>query len=226
MRKIISILLLLIPFVTFSQEYYYPIAVELSHPDLVIKRISFNDKNTVVELSITNKMMGGWFCADRNIYLFNTVENKRYNLKGSNNIPNCPDKYMFKRVGERLEFALFFDKIENHGERIDLIEDCNNSCFYFKGILLNNSKNRDIHLFETSVVQYESGNIKQAEVNFKKIISNIPDHPTHVYGFAYSYLYKIALKKGDNNLAEKWKAEFIGTNLPNKDFYLENFVAD
>jgi len=223
MLKFIYSLILILPLFGFSQEYYYPTAVELSHPELVIKRIYFNDKNTVVELSVTNNIMGGWFCADRNIYLFNKIENKRYNLKGSDNIPNCPDKYEFKRIGEKLEFALFFEKIDNHGERIDLIEDCSNSCFYFRDILLDNDKNRDIHLFETSVIQFEAGNINQSEVNFTKIIQDIPNNPTHVYGFAYSYLYKISLQRGDRAKAEKWKSEFMKSNLPNKDYYLKNF---
>ena len=223
MLKLFYSLLLIFPLFGFSQEYYYPTAVELSHPELVIKRISFNDKNTVVELSVTNNIMGGWFCADKNIYLFNKIENKRYNLKGSDNIPNCPDKYDFKRVGEKLEFALFFEKIENHGERIDLVEDCSNSCFYFRDILLDNDKNRDIHLFETSVIQFEAGNINQAEANFIKITQNIPENPTHVYGFAYSYLYKISLQREDKSKAEEWKSEFMKSNLPNKDYYLNNF---
>ena len=223
MLKLFYSILLIFPLFGFAQDYYYPTAVELSHPELVIKRISFNGKNTVVELSVTNKVMGGWFCADRNIYLFNKIENKRYYLKGSDNIPNCPDKYEFKRVGEKLEFALFFEKIDNHGERIDLVEECNNSCFYFREILLDNKKNLDIHLFETSVIQFESGNIDQAEVNFKRIIKDIPEHPTHVYGFAYSYLYKISKQRGDNTKAEAWKSEFLKTDLPNKNYYLENF---
>lgn len=226
MKRLLFFVLLVLPFFGFSQDYYYPTAVELSHPELVIKRVSFNEKNTVVELSVTNNIMGGWFCADKNIYLFNKVNNKRYNLRGSNNIPNCPDKYEFKRIGDKLEFSLFFESIPNHGERIDLIEDCNNSCFYFKDILLNNDKNRDIHLFETSVIQFESGNLNQAENNFKKIISDIPSNPTHVYGFAYSYLYKIALQRGDNAKAEEWKSEFMKSDLPNKDYYLKNFNAD
>ncbi len=223
MLKLLYSFLLIFPFFGFSQDYYYPTAVELSHPELVIKRISFNDKNTVVEFSVTNNVMGGWFCADKNIYLFNKVENKRYNLRGSDNIPNCPDKYEFKRVGEKLEFALFFEKIENHGERIDLVEDCSNSCFYFRDILLDNNKNRDIHLFETSVIQFEAGNINQAEANFIKITQNIPENPTHVYGFAYSYLYKISLQREDKSKAEEWKSEFMKSNLPNKDYYLNNF---
>jgi len=226
MRRLLYFVLLFFPVLGFSQDYYYPIAVELSHPELVIKRISFNEKNTVVDLSVTNNILGGWFCADKNIYILNKVNNKRYNLRGSKNIPNCPDKYEFRIIGEKLEFTLYFESIPNHGERIDLVEDCNNSCFYFKDILLNNDKNRDIHLFETSVIQYESGNIDQAENNFKKIISTIPDNPTHVYGFAYSYLYKIALKKGDKAKAEEWKSEFMKSNLPNKDYYLKNFTAD
>lgn len=223
MSKLFYTILFFVPTIIFGQTYNYPVSVEVSHPELVIEKISFTDKSTSVELSVTNNMLGGWFCADKNIYVFNKVENKRYDLVRSENIPSCPDKYNFSKVGEKLRFTLFFDKIENYGERIDLIEDCTNSCFYFKDILLDNDKNRDIHLFETSVVQFESGNINEAESNFTQIIQDIPDNPTHVYGFAYSYLYKIALQRGDKSRAEEWKSEFMKSNLPNKEYYLKNF---
>ena len=223
MLKFIYSLILFLPILGFSQNFDFPVSVEVSHPDLVIEKISFNETNTSVKLSVVNNMLGGWFCADKNIYIFNKLENKRYDLVSSKNIPNCPEKHMFKNIGEKLTFTLYFDKIENYGERIDLIEDCTNSCFFFKDILLNNEKSRDIHLFETSVIQYESGNINEAEANFNRLVDNIPTNPTHVYGFAYSYLYKIALQRNDNTKAEKWKSEFMNSELPNKDYYLKNF---
>ncbi|MEN8138292.1 MAG: hypothetical protein ABFR62_07660 [Bacteroidota bacterium] len=223
MTRFLLSILLLIPILGTSQDFYFPTAAELSHPELIIKKVSISDKNTVIELSVTNSIMGGWFCADKNIYLINKADNKKYNLKGSKNIPNCPDKHSFSKIGEKLEFTLYFDKIENIGERIDLIENCDNSCFFFKDILLDNKKNSDIHLFEAAVVQFENGNINQAASNFEKIISDIPDEPTHVYGFTYSYLYKIALIEGDQHKANTWKEKFLNSKLPNKDYYLNNF---
>ena len=227
MRTFFLLLLSVITSRLMSQEYPYPVAGEFNQAELIIENIKVTDVETVVTLSVTNQMeKGAWYCADKNIYIYSKQLDKRFYITSKENIPTCPEKYEFSSIGEKLVFKLNFPSVKYAGNRIDIIEDCNNSCFYFKDIILDNKLNTDIHLFDFALDQYKNGNYGMAEVNFKKIISNIPDHPTHVYGFAYSYLYKIALKKGDNNLAEKWKAEFIGTNLPNKDFYLENFVAD
>jgi hypothetical protein len=122
-----------------------------------------------------------------------------------------------------LRFKLIFPSIKYSGSRVDLIEDCSNSCFYFKDIILDNKLNNDIHLFDMALNQYQNGDKQIAAVNFEKIISKIPNNPTHVYGFAFSYLYKIANEKGDNNKAENWKNKFLNSSLPNKDYYLKSF---
>jgi hypothetical protein len=227
MRIFLFLIATVISSVLMAQEYVYPVAGEFNQAELILENIKVTDTETVVTLSVTNQMeSGAWYCADQNIYIYSKALDKKFYITSKENIPTCPEKYEFSNIGEKLVFKLIFPSVKYAGNRIDLIEDCNNSCFYFKDIILDNKLNADIHLFDLALDQYQNKNYTVAEDNFKKILSNIPNRPTHVYGFAYSYLYKIALKKGDAKLAESWKSEFMSTNLPNKDFYLKNFIVD
>lgn len=224
MNKIFLIIAILFSVNIIAQEYPSPVANEFNQAELRIENISVSETNTVVTLSVVNKMeSGAWYCADENIYLYSKSLNKRYYITSTENIPTCPDKYEFKRIGEKLTFKLVFPSIKYAGARIDLIEDCSNSCFFFKGIILDNKLSGDIHLFDFALDQYENGDKSVAKENFKKIISDLPINPTHVYGFAYSYLYKISMSEGKGEEAEKWKSEFMSSNLPNKQYYLKNF---
>ena len=227
MKNIFIAVFTFISISVIAQEYPFPVATEFNQAELKLENISVTDSRTVITLSVTNQIeTGAWYCADKNIYIYSKENNKKYYITGTENIPTCPDKHEFSRVGEVLRFKLIFPSIKNSGSRIDLIEDCNNSCFYFKGIILDNKLNRDIHLFDLALSQYQMGEEEIAKENFEQIIKDIPDNPTHVYGFAFSYLYKIALKKGNKTKAEEWKSEFMKSNLPNKDYYLKNFTAD
>ena len=227
MKYILYILIFLFSINITAQDFPFPVSGEFNQEGLKIENISISTGETVVTLSVMNKMEeGAWYCADKNIYIFSKELNKRFYLTGTENIPTCPSKYEFKSKGEVLRFKLKFPSIIGSGIRIDLIEECNNSCFYFKDIILDNKLNSDIHLFDLALNQYENGNISQSVINFEMVLNNIPSNPTHVYGFAYSYLYKIALQRGDSAKAEEWKSEFMKSDLPNKDYYLKNFNAD
>lgn len=224
MKKLLYITLFLFSINSIAQEYPFPVAGEFNQAELQLVNISVSDIETVVTLSVINKMeSGAWYCADKNIYLYSKKLDKRFYIVGTENIPTCPDKFEFSSIGEKLVFKLKFESIGYVGSRIDLIEDCSNSCFYFKDIILDNKLNADVHLFDFALIQYENGDLLQAEDNFEKIIKDLPINPTHVYGFAFSYLYKIALDNGDQIKADYWKTEFLNSNLPNKDYYLKNF---
>ncbi|MCK5782342.1 MAG: hypothetical protein KAH10_07105 [Flavobacteriales bacterium] len=224
MKNFFLFALLFISSLIFAQEFPFPVSGELNQIELKIENISISDTKTVVTLSVVNQMeSGAWYCADENIYLYSKESDKRYYITGKENIPTCPEKHEFKSVGEELRFKLIFPSIKYSGTRIDLIEDCNNSCFYFKDIILDNKLNSDIHLFDLALGQYQSGNKNLAAVNFERVIKEIPDNPTHVYGFAYSYLYKIAQESGNQKKADAWKSSFLNSSLPNKEYYLKNF---
>jgi hypothetical protein len=125
--------------------------------------------------------------------------------------------------GEKLSFSLIFPSIKYWEGRINLIENCSDHCFYFKGVILDNKLSADIRLFELALEQYEGGNFSAAYKNFSYLVNDIPKNPTMVYAYAFSYLYKIEKEKGNLSKAESWKEEFLNSELPNKDVYMKNF---
>lgn len=226
MKKIISIL-----FITFfaanlfAQEIPYPVATELNHPELIIERLNLDNDKTSFHLYVINQMdQGAWYCADKNIYIENPETKERLYITSVENIPFCPERHNFKRKGEKLSFALVFPSIKHWNcKRIDLVEDCDESCFYFKGLIIDGKLNADIHIFDLALDQFEAKNYDQAYSNFQVVLNEIPLNPTHVYGFSFTYLYKIAKLRGNNEEAKLWKKKFMESSIPNKDYYQKNF---
>jgi hypothetical protein len=228
MKKILTFLLLMLINNVHIQAqdlvYDYPVANEFNSAELNITKITVSDKQTIVDLQVINQLEeGGWFCASSDIYIESQNTGERVYLINSKNIPTCPDRYNFKMKGEKLSFSLVFPSIKYWEGRINLIENCTDYCFYFKGIILDNKLSSDIRLFELALEQYEGGNFSAAYKNFTYLVSNIPNNPTMVYAFSFSYLYKIEKEKGNLSKAESWKEKFLNSQLPNKNVYLKSF---
>jgi len=78
-----------------------------SHETLRIIKVELRPEAVFFHLSIENRIEGGTFCADRNIYLV-YPDGKKSRLVSSSGIPVCPDTYKFRFVGEKLDFVLAF----------------------------------------------------------------------------------------------------------------------
>lgn len=199
-----------------------PFAAEQSHPELVIDRITFFGDSTVVNLTVENKLeRGGWFCADKSIYLENPSTRQRYGIVKSKGIPTCPVTHSFARKGEKLSFTLVFPSIPQGTRTLNLIEDCNKACFVFKGIILDDKLNSDIRLYNQGMEHYAANRLNEAVECFIKIVENIPAFPTHVYGYSYYHLVIIHLNKGDNLTAKYWFNNLQTSSLPDKQYFID-----
>jgi len=107
-----------------------------SHETLEINKVVTGPSGTTVYLSVVNKIDGGYFCADKNIYIM-YPDGSKSKVVSSKGIPVCPASYKFKSIGEKLSFELTFAAIKQNTKWIDLVEDCNENCFSFYGICLN-----------------------------------------------------------------------------------------
>lgn len=199
-----------------------PAAAEQTHPELIIERISIYNDSTVVQLSVENKMeQGGWFCADRNIYIENPTLRMKYRLIRARGIPACPSVHNFKRAGEVLRFSLIFPGIPENLRVINLIEDCNKSCFRFKGVILDGKLNEDIRLYNRGVEHYAANRLDEAVECFARVVETIPAFPTHVYGYSYYNLVRIHADKGDTNNAAFWTEQLKSSPLPDKEYFID-----
>ena len=200
----------------FSQIFDMPNAEVRSHSELTITRIQITDDYTIVYLKNQNMLMkDAWACVDRKTSIRTSDDVKHFLLRAEN-IPTCPDLYRFDSLGQILEFTLYFPPVDSRKGRIDLVEDCDQSCFFFRGIILDNKLNRDIHAYDEAYAFYEKKEFENSIRIFSGIVEDIPENPTHIYSFSYYYLVLSCHELGDKKDAAKWFEKLKSSSLPDK----------
>lgn len=222
--KNLVLLILLLCFISFVEAQHIikePAVAEQSHQDLNIIQICLYKDSSVIYLSVENKMtQGGWFCADKNIYIENPKDHKHLKIIKTMGIPTCPSAYNFTREGEKLNFSLVFPQIPSETKLLNLIEDCDKSCFRFNGIILDEKLNNDIKLYNRGIELYAANNTPEAINCFMKVVEAIPEFPTHVYGYSYFNLIRIYATKGDKETSRRWLYQLEKSTLPDKQYFI------
>jgi len=97
MKKMVSISILLNLFTIylFPQTVLRPNFALKSHETLEITKVEMSPEKTTIYFSIENRIEGGSFCADKNIFLI-YPDGSRMKLTKANGIPVCPENYYFK----------------------------------------------------------------------------------------------------------------------------------
>jgi pentatricopeptide repeat protein len=219
-RQILLVFLIIISAtkVASSQRFIQPGYALKSHETLVIKNIEINPELTVVSMSIENRISGGRFCADRNIFIINP-DGSRIKLKSANGIPVCPDEYRFKRHGEKLDFTLIFPQLDPGTEWIDIIEECSDNCFLFYGVVLDNDLNEKIN---DVVSLAEEGQTGKSIAGYKEIISGLSGKNNGIEGALYSDLISLLMKSGNTQEARRWYDKMIASESPRLEQYIKN----
>ncbi len=181
-----------------------------SHPTLQIQKIETSGNETVVFFVVENQINNGWFCVAPKISLSNSLTNKAIQVLYADGIPECPQKYYFGQIGETLEFQLHFSAISENFQYIDIIENCDESCFYFKGIILNETFNSKL---EKAYNFAEKANKKAAIEMFTEIINLYADYP---YGLAYLGIISLYHTSGEKDKAMEWYRKYLKTNCKDK----------
>ena len=96
----------------FSQTHNQPNIGLKNHETLEITKIAVSPEKTTIYLEIENHIEGGYFCADKNIYI-TYPDGGKVKLINAVGIPQCPDSYKFKSVGEKLQFTLTFPPLKS-----------------------------------------------------------------------------------------------------------------
>lgn len=198
-----------------SQTILHPNSTLKSHETLEISKIEITAQRTVVYMSVENRIAGGYFCADKNIYLVDP-DGRRIRITTSNGIPVCPDSYKFKAPGEKLSFQLIFPPLAGKPESIDIIEDCSDNCFSIYGICLDNDLNDRI---EEAFKLAENGEPASAVVEFVKI-ADLPESNTAVKGLLYMNIIQLYKETGNTQKATEWYGKLKSSDLRRKELYL------
>jgi hypothetical protein len=219
-RKITLILIFLLSGLTssFSQSLLEPNVALKSHETLDIIKIVMTEEKTEIFLKVVNQIKGGNFCADKNIYIV-YPEGSRSLLVASNGIPVCPDSYKFKSPGEQLDFVLTFPPLKNGTESINLIEDCQENCFSFYGIILDSDLNKKI---DEAFAMAENQEPAKALVSFTEIAEEIGNKNPGAEGLLYLNIVRLYKSTGNSVKAGEWYKKLESSGLPEKALYIKH----
>lgn len=208
---------MLVKTLAFSQTILQPNSSLKSHETLEIRKIEISPEKTIISLSVENRIIGGQFCADRNIYILDPAGNKLM-LKKSSGIPVCPDSYKFKSIGEKLQFSLEFPPVKAGTSWIDLIEDCSSNCFWFYGVTLDNDLNKKLD--EAFLLASKA---KPAEniTLFKTILDSIDSRNLGIEGLLYINIVNAAAEDADNVNAAVWYKRLAASHAPRVNQYIK-----
>lgn len=218
---------LIIPFLLILSGYTFPLYSQTvnnpnsglrSHETLEISKIDITTQKTVIYLNVENKITGGYFCADKNIYIL-FPDGTRTNLISSKGIPVCPDTYKFKTIGEKLGFELTFPTLKNNTQWIDLIEDCSDNCFSFYGICLDNELNKKI---DDASHLAEIGEPANASLDFIKIASSINAKNSGIVGLLYINIIQLSKESGNIAKAAEWYGKLKSSDIQRRELYIKH----
>jgi len=206
---------------SFSQSFLSPNVALKSHETLDIIKVMLTKEKTEIFLKVENRITGGNFCADRNIFIVFPDGTKSL-LVASNGIPVCPDTYKFSAPGEHLDFVLTFPPLEKVTGSVNLIEDCQDNCFSFYGIILDSNLNKEIN---DAFVLAENEEPARALVSFIKIAEETGDKNQGAAGILYMNIIKLSKLTGNYVKAVEWYKKLESSGLPEAPLYIKHLNA-
>lgn len=220
--KIKIILIVLFIFITgvvkiYAQTYNQPNIGLKSHETLEISKVELTEHKTLIYLSVENRITGGNFCADKNIYLI-YPDGNRLKLTKASNIPVCPDTYNFKSTGEKLQFTLEFPPLKPGIKWIDIIEECSSNCFWFYGVTLDNELNARL---DEAFALASKGTPAENIILFKKILDDIDSQNPGIEGLLYINIVNSTVEDADNVNTIVWYKRMVSSHAPRLSQYIK-----
>jgi len=204
--------------VSFSQTFIAPNPALKSHETLDIMKVVLSEDKTEIYLKVENRITGGNFCADKNIYII-YPDGTGSHLTSSVGIPVCPDTYNFKLPGEHLDFVLTFPPLKKGTESVDLIEECQANCFSFYGIILNDELNKKIN---DAFIYAEKGEPAQSLMSFLKIAEEAGNTNPGAEGLLYMNIIKLSVTTGNKVKAAEYYKKLQLSGLPRTALYINH----
>lgn len=201
-----------------SQTIELPGYALKSHETLEILKVEITSEKTVLYMSVENRIDGGNFCADKNIYVI-YPDSDKLKLVKSLGIPVCPDAYKFKSIGEKLQFTLDFPPLKTGIKWIDVIEECSENCFSFFGVTLNPDLNTRIN---KALAVAKEGGTTNAILLYKSILGDLPVEDNGIKGALYTDIITLSLETGDKAGAAEWYKKMLVSDSPRLELYVNN----
>jgi hypothetical protein len=203
---------------SFSQTFLLPNSALKSHETLDIMKIVISAEKTQIFVKVENRITGGNFCADKNIWLVYS-DGTRSLLVSSNGIPVCPDTYKFKSPGEQLDFVLTFPPVKKGTESLNLIEDCQDNCFSFYGVILDDDLNKKI---DDAFALSENKEPAKALVKFTELAQENGNKNPGADGLFYLSIVKLYKSTGNSVKAGEWYKKLESSGLQETALYIKH----
>lgn len=187
------------------------------HETLEIRKIENDEKELTVYLTIENRITDGTFCADKNIYILKPDGTKSL-LRQSKGIPVCPDAYKFKFIGERLNFTLTFPPIAENEKWFDLIEDCDENCFWFYGVTIDKELNNRL---EGAFIAAETGTPDENIKLFSDILREIDSQNQGIEGLLFINIINAARENSDKVTEQVFMKRLAESGAPRLGEYVK-----
>jgi hypothetical protein len=204
-------------FSSYSQIILQPNTGLKSPQSLELKKIEVTGDKTVISFTIENQIEGGYFCADRNIFII-YPDGTKLKLTAAEGIPQCPDTYKFKNIGEKLAFKLTFPPLKSSTEWIDIVEECSDNCFYFYGVTLNAVLNKRL---DEAFMIATKGDPQKVMLLFRNILDSVDKQNHGIKGLLYVNIISSAVEAGDNVEATVWYKRLLSSTSPRLNQYVK-----
>ncbi len=198
------VLLLIQGLPVFSQTIIAPNFILKSHETLEVLKVIRYEEGITLQMLITNERNeGGSFCINKNTEIIaNSIS---YSVQRIENIPKCPKVHKFEYVGEKLIFYLHFPPVPNEINIIDIVENCDDNCFQFTGLIIDAKLNVEMNLaFE----YFESGLLSEGLLSYKKLLEKYKNQEPALEGLFYFYIVTILREMGNDDEAREWLEQF------------------
>lgn len=200
-----------------SQTINNPLYFSKSHEYLNIEKIDILSNKTILFFSYTNPFdKDGWVRISKDSYLKDDFNNLTYKLISAKDIGVYPNKTTFSSKGQKINFSLEFEKLNEKTFCFDFAECKEKGCFWISGINSNPNNKQNISDFELNYLKnlfasnsYE--NLFVSSMYFKK--NRAKSDKLDLYlGIAYGY-------KKDFELAEKYLSNYLSNFPEDEDVY-------
>jgi len=186
--------------------------------DLV--RVDFNDKSTVVWLTITSDINNAWFCIDRNTFLIEP-DGSRVRIADLKGLPYCPATYRFKRPGEKISVSLTFPPT-GILPWLSVVEECVGGCLSFRGIITDADLN---NLLNQAYDLEGKGEDMAAYRIFEDILNRTDSLNLGIEGSLFTNLILLDRRMGRPETARRWYDRMMTADTPDLRLYLDNLKS-
>ncbi|MEE4214252.1 MAG: hypothetical protein V2I34_04250 [Bacteroidales bacterium] len=217
LRTCLPGILILVSLQGYAQEIVKP-NYGLKNPETIeVVRVRISADQTLVDMSIQNRVRGGYFCIDENTFI-ESAGGENLKLEKVSGLPLCPDMHEFSSVGEKVYFTLVFDKLPEDTPWFDIVEYCSDNCFSILALNMDEKINERINAAFSAMDRLDP---VEAIRIFRDMLPGMQASGHGLTGSVYLNLVELLAANNRDDELQKLVSGFKASPMPHKERYLE-----